>query len=193
MLNIAGNPSLVRANILVDMVTALGVIFLGAALFLTLRKQNNLITLVALGFYFLEAGLLAASKIGTISLLHISQVYASSGQPENLLVMGNLAFDSMDFIGDTLHALVFCLGAILFYYLLNKSRLVPRGFSLWGLITVVPVLVGTLTSVFGYEISFFFFVPYIPFELVIGLWILVKGMPALKSPLSPMVEGEALA
>jgi len=41
MLKIAENPNLLRANILVDMLTALGVIFLGALLFITPRKQNE--------------------------------------------------------------------------------------------------------------------------------------------------------
>ena len=82
----------------------------------------------------------------------------------------------MDFTGSTLHMLAFCLGAILFYWLLYRSRVVPGWLSLWGLITTVPLLVGTLTHVFGYTIPFVFYGPYAPFELVIGIWILVKGI-----------------
>ena len=52
--NIAQNPWLLRVCILLDMFTALGVIFLGAALFVTLRKQNEKLALTALGFYILE-------------------------------------------------------------------------------------------------------------------------------------------
>ncbi len=66
--------------------------------------------------------------------------------------------------------------ATLFYYLLDQSRLVPRALSLWGLITILPILFGTLLAILGYEIPFIFYVPYVPFELVIGLWILVKGI-----------------
>jgi hypothetical protein len=29
---------------------------------------------------------------------------------------------------------------------------------------------------FGYTIPFIFYVPYVPFELVIAIWILVKGL-----------------
>jgi len=177
MLKIADNPGLLQANILVDMLTALGVIFLGAMLFLTLRKQNEKVALIALGFYILEAGLLAASRIATFSLLRISQEYASGGQADYLLTFGNLALESMDFLGDTLHALAFCLGGILFYYLLYKSGVVPRALSLWGLITIWPVLAGTLTAIFDYHLPFALFVPYVPFEFVIGVWIVVKGVP----------------
>ena len=82
----------------------------------------------------------------------------------------------MDFVGVTLHMLAFCLGAPLFYYLLYKSRLVPRALSLWGLITIVPLLVGTIAQIFGHTLPFILYVPYVPFELVIGVWILIKGI-----------------
>jgi hypothetical protein len=191
MLRIADNTWLMRANILLDMLTALGVIFLGAVLFISLRKQNEKIALVALGFYILEGALLATSKMSTFSLLRISQEYVSAGRPDYLLTLGNLALESMDFVGDTLHALAFCLGAILFYYLLYKSGLIGRVLSLWGLITVFPVLAGTLTAVFGYDLPFVLFLPYVPFELVIGIWILAKGIPEIE-PVTPK-GSEAIA
>lgn len=176
MLNIAANPGLLRANIFLDMLTALGVTFLGAVLFVTLRKQNETIALTALGFYILEIALLAVSRMEAFSLLRFSQTYAA-GQPADLLLLGQVAYEAMEFVGGTLHMLAFCLGAILFYFLLYQSGVVPRWMSLWGLLTTLPMLVGTVAQIFGYSIPFGFYVPYVPFELVIGLWILVKGVP----------------
>jgi len=176
LIKIANNSLMLRVNILFDMLTALGVIFLGAILFITVRKQNEKMALTALGFYILEAALLAVSRIETFSLLRIGQEYVSAGQPAILQTFGNLAFDSMEFVGSTLHMLAFCLGAILFYYLLDKSRVVPRALSLWGLIAVFPMLIGTVTQIFGYTIPFIFYVPYVPFEFAIGVWILIKGI-----------------
>ncbi len=193
MLKIADNPGLMKTNILVDMLTALGVVFLGAVLFETLRKQNEKIALVALGFYILEAGLLATSKIATFSLLRISQEYVSAGQPEYLQTLGNLALESMDFVGFTLHMLAFCLGGILFYYLLYKSGVVPRVLSLWGLITVIPLLVATLAVIYNYEVPFVISLPYIPFEFVIGVWILVKGIPETRQELTSPKEALTMA
>jgi hypothetical protein len=176
MLKMARQPLLVRGNILLDMLTALGVIFLGAVLFVTLRKQNEKIALTALGFYILEGALLAVSRMETFSLLRLSQEYVAAGQPANLLLMGQVALEAMDFVGSTLHMLAFCFGGILFYTLLYKSGAVPRLLSLWGLITIFPMLVGTLTQIFGSTIPFIFYVPYVPFELVIGVLILIKGI-----------------
>lgn len=177
MIKIANNAWLMRVNILGEMITAAGIIFLGAILFITLRKQNEKIALVALGFYILEATLLGASRIFAFSLLRISQEYVATGHPAYLQTIGNLAFESMNFTYSALLMLAFCLGGILFYYLLDKAKIVPRFLSLWGLITIFPMLIGTLFAIFGHEVPFFLYVPYIPFEFVIGVWILVKGIP----------------
>lgn len=176
MIKIANNPLLMRTFILVDMLTALGIIFLGAVLFLTLRKQNETMALVALGFYILEAALLAVSRLEAISLLSMSQTYLAAGQPASMQTMAVGTLESMDFVGLTLHMLAFCPGGIIFYYLLYKSGLVPRALSLWGLTAVLPCLIGTLLKVFGYEAPALLYVCYMPFELVISLWILVKGI-----------------
>lgn len=176
MLKIAANPLLFRANIFLDMLTALGVSFLGVILYITLRKQNEKIALTALGFYWLEVALLAVSRMDAFSLLQLSHEYASSAQSTTLLLLGQIAYDSMDFVGNTLHMLAFCFGGILFYYLLFKSGVVPRWMSLWGLIAIFPMLAGTFAQMLGYSIPFSFYLPYVPFELVIGFWILFKGI-----------------
>ncbi len=177
LLKIASNAALLRANIIVDMLTALGVIFLGAMLFLTLRRQNEKMALTALGFYILEAALLATSRLATFALLRFSQEFVVTGQPAFLPLLGQVAFDAMEFVGSNLHMLAFCLGGVMFYYLLDKARIVPRVLSLWGLIAVLPFLIGAPLEVMGYEVPMAFYLPYVPFELVIGIWILVKGIP----------------
>ncbi len=173
--SIAANPTWLRIGLLLDMFTALGVIFLGALLFVTLRKQNEKLALTALGFYILEGALLGASRMAAFSLLGLSQEFAA-GQLADVLRLATLAFDSMEFVGGTLHMLAFVVGAILFYALLDRSRLVPRPLSLWGLITVLPFALGAPLMVLGIEFPFILYVPYVPFELGIGLWVLVKGV-----------------
>jgi hypothetical protein len=177
LIKIASNAAWLRANIIVDMLTALGVIFLGAMLFIALRKQNEKLALTALGFYILEAALLATSRLATFALLRFGEEFATTGQAAYLPLLGQIAFDAMEFVGGSLHMLAFTLGAVLFYYLLDKARLVPRVLSLWGLIAVLPFLIGTPLALMGYEIPVALYLPYIPFELVIGIWILVKGIP----------------
>jgi hypothetical protein len=172
---VADNAWLLRANILGQVITAAGVIFLGAILFLTLRRRNEKTALVGFGFYILEGALLAASMIAAFFLLRAGQEYVAAGAPVYLQAIGNLAYEAMSF-GQTLAELPFCLGAMLFYYLFYRSGNIPRALSLWGLAGVSLVLAGTLLAIFGYGVPFYVYLPYVPFEFVIGVWILVKGI-----------------
>ena len=176
MANIANHAGLIRANILGEMMTAAGVVFLGGALFVVLRRYNELMALVAFGLYILEEALLMVSRIPALSLPRISQEYVAAGHPAADLQA--TAAGALDFMssGYTLLMVPFCLGAILFYYLFYKSRIIPRALSLWGLIAVALALAGTLLAISGFAIPFAIYLPYLPFEFVVGIWILAKGL-----------------
>jgi len=175
MTNIADNALQMRASIVVEMITAIGIVMLGALLFVTLKKQNMKIALVALGLYLIEAALLAASRIPAFSLLRISQESVIAGHPAYLQTLGNLFYESQSF-GYDLHMLPFALGATLFYYLFLKSGFLPRVLSLWGLIAAPLALIGTLFALLGYDVPLIVFLPNLPFELTMGVWLMVKGI-----------------
>lgn len=175
MTNISNNALQMRASIVGEMITAIGIVILGVLLYITLKKQNMKIALVALGLYLIEAALLAASRIPAFSLLRISQESVIAGHPAYLQTLGNLLYESLDF-GYSLHMLVFALGATLFYYLFFKSGFLPRVLSLWGLIAAPLALIGILFVLFGYDVPIVVFLPNLPFELTIGVWLMVKGI-----------------
>jgi hypothetical protein len=174
LLRIAARPWLLRVDILDEMVAVAGVIWLGVVLYEALRAYGRVSALTACALYFLEAVLGAVSRLAAFPLLALSSQFAATPSA-SLLAEADRALASMNF-GYTLLLLVFCPGAILFYWLLFKSRLVPRALSLWGLITVIPVFFAIVLSVLGINLSFYFVVPYIPFEFVIGVWILIRGV-----------------
>jgi hypothetical protein len=174
LLHIAARPWLLRVNILDEMTTAAGVIWLGALLYEALRDYGRVSALTAFALYFLEAVLLAVSRLAAFPLLALSRQFAATPSA-SLLTEADRALASMNF-GYTLLMLAFCPGALLFYRLLFKSHLVPRALSLWGFITVIPLFFATALSILGINVPFYIFIPYIPFEFVIGLWILIKGV-----------------
>ena len=69
----------------------------------------------------------------------------------------------------------FALGGTLFYYLLFKSGYVPRALALTGLIVAPLAFIGTVGELFGINVPLILFIPNLPFELAIGLWLIVKG------------------
>ncbi len=175
MTNIANNALQMRVSIVGEMITTIGIVLLGSLLFVTLKKQNGKIALVALGLYLIEAALLAVREISVFSLLRISQESVIEGHPTYLQTLGNLFYESQSF-GYSLHTLVFAFGATMFYYLFFKSGYIPRLLSLWGLIAVTMAFIGELFVLLGYDVPLFVFLPNLPFELTIGVWLMVKGI-----------------
>jgi hypothetical protein len=175
MTNIANSALQMRASIVVEMITAIGIVMLGSLLFVTLEKQNRNVAQVALGLYLVEAAILAASRIPAFALLRVSQEAVAAGHPANLQTLGNLFYEFQSF-GYDLHMLPFALGATLFYYLFYKSGFIPRVLSLWGLIAAPLALIGTLFALLGYDVPMVVFLPNLPFELTIGVWLVVKGI-----------------
>ena len=175
MTNIANNALQMRASIMFTMITAIGIAILGVLLYIVLHKQNKIIALVALVLYLIEAAILAASRIEAFALLRISQESLIAGHPAHLQTLGTLFYESAEF-GDWLHMLPFALGATLFYYLFFKSGYIPRALSLFGLIAALLALIGIPLGLLGYDVPMIVFLPNLPFELAIGLWLLFKGI-----------------
>lgn len=171
---IALSSQRVYGGILIDTVTALGIIFLASTLYIYLKEQNRLTALSALGFYIMEAAVLAFSKSLHYGLILISEKYAARPSTE-LETMAEIVLKISE-TAYTLHLLPFIIGAMIFYYLMFRTKLVPTAFSLWGMISLVPFYAGVPLMMFGLEFPFVFFLPYVPFEFTIGLWILVRGI-----------------
>ena len=81
MTNISNNVMQMRASVVVETITAIGIVMLGVLLYVTLKKQNMKIALVALGLYLLEATILAVSRIAAFSLIRISQAIKKGRVP----------------------------------------------------------------------------------------------------------------
>ncbi|WP_127584635.1 DUF4386 domain-containing protein [Paenibacillus koleovorans] len=176
MLEVGSHAGLVHASLLGDTVTAIGIVWLAAMLYTVAGQANKGWALTALGLYILEAGILIVSKIAAFVLLEISQEYAATGDP-TLERLAALALAAKDF-AYRLHIIPFGIGAIIFYYLLLKSNVVPRWLSLWGLTTVPLVLFGAIWITSGAFLPpalLALALPYVPFEFFAGIYLLVKG------------------
>ena len=175
MANIAKNAGLIRLDILLELVTAAGVIFLGGMLYSAVRKQNEGLALTAFGLYVLEGVLIAVTKLALFALLVLSQQFIAAGSPVSLEPMARIVYEVMSY-SSKMFNFAFCLGGTIFYALLFRARTVAWPLSLWGLVSAQGVFAGVLLGLFGVEAPIFLFVLYIPFELVIAVWILIRGV-----------------
>jgi hypothetical protein len=179
LVNVSKNLTRMRISNLVALLNSLAIVVLAVMFYVVFYKQYKIIALVALGCFVAEAITLAVSKIGAYALIPLSQEFVEAGAPEPsyFQTLGDFLYYGLDRLGYEIHMLFFCLGGILWYYLLYSSKLVPRALSIWGLAAIcllsIPVLLvlysrgSTRLMVLG--------LPYAPFELVLGVWLIVKG------------------
>ena len=66
------------------------------------------------------------------------------------------------------------LAALIFYYVLYQSELVPQWLSVWGLIGATLMLAMGLLRMFGYPVVYLA-IPIILNELVLAVWLIVIG------------------
>ena len=174
MTNINNNALIMRASIVSEMIAVIGIVILGALLYLTSKKQNKKMALAALGLYVITAAIIAVSRIAAFALFYVSQESVLAGHPEFFQILGSLFYELQEY-GYFLHMLPYTFGATIFYYLLFKSRLIPKTLILLGLIAAPLAFIGTFFEHLGVNVPLFVYVPNLPFDLAIGVWLLIKG------------------
>ncbi|RAJ11505.1 DUF4386 domain-containing protein [Arenibacter echinorum] len=171
------NTWLFRLGIINELILSVCAILLALALYITLKQVNRHLALLALYLKLVE-GILSAviallNFIGLQVLLGKDQITTISEQSRALVGL----FLNMH---DTLYAIpmVFLgLNLVLFSYLFLKSRYVPKSLAVFGMVSYALVLGFALVSILFPKLSALALtVPSILFELIIGVWLLTKGI-----------------
>ena len=129
------------------------------------------------------------SDLSPLALLTVSEEFVLAGAPaaSSFEVAGTLLL-AQRYWAFQMVSLTLALGALLFYTMLYRTRLIPRFISVWGLIGAVTVLTTTMLEIFALDVStaigVVLGVPMLLNELFLGIWLIVKGFnrSALTSP-----------
>ena len=176
MIKASGNPATMQMSIVGFLFEACGIVLLAVLLYTTLKAHDRIASIWALGLWVVQAAFVAVRQISSYSLLKVSQEYVSAGATgPNLMALGRLFYGSIQFVYSS-QMIFYLVGGMLFYYILFRSKIVPAWLSLWGLIAASLALVGELLVLFDYNVLMLVFLPILPFELAIGLWLMVKGV-----------------
>ncbi len=133
-----------------------------------------------LGSRITEGALFLVAILARLSLFTLSQEYVKAGSPDDsyfqtggevLVAASNHAY----MLGQS----VFCIGAMMLYYLLYQSKRVPRWLSVWGLIGAPLMLAaGLLVLIDGdpsSPLSTALYAPLALQEMVFAIWLIAKG------------------
>ena len=159
-----------------------------------LRKHDEIL---ALGYVVfrgaLEGVYYMAIVVSWLLLLPLSLVYqAGSPDASSLQVLASVLLQAREIA--VFGMIVFCLGGLMFYYLLFQSKLVPQWLSGWGFIALIMNLAAGLLVMFGFfgptsPISDALQIPIFLQEMVLAVWLIVKGFnPSAVAALSAKTD-----
>ena len=174
---------LVTMGVLVELVAVLAIPLIGVFMFPVLRRYHEALALAYVAFRSLEALLLIAIEARLLSLIDLSDDHLNSmsSDPSQLQAMGDASLSANDQTF-ALYVCVFTVGAVIFYALLYRSRLIPRWLSTWGVAAAVVMLAGNLLFMFdtfsgttGTVLEVVATLPIPLNEIVLAYWLIRRG------------------
>jgi len=185
LINVSANENLVLIGMLLEFVNHIAVVCIPFMMFPILKKHNESLALGYVVFRIIESVTLIVGSISLLSLLTLSQEFMKTGAPDTsyFLTLGTLLLAARDWTILLGVNIVFPLGALIFNYLLYRSKLVPRWLSGWGLVGATLLIARGFLMIFGNNLVILTLPIWVQ-EMVFAVWLIVKGFnsPAIASP-----------
>jgi hypothetical protein len=143
-------------------------------MFPVFKKYNEVLAIGSVVFRgALETVAYMASAGSWLLLVELSRGHAG------VLAPGDTHFQTLSALlagssAGYLISIVFSIGSLMFYYVFYQSRLIPRWLSVWGFVGAVLYLASPLLDAFGHGFGFLM-APLAAAELVLAIWLIVKG------------------
>ena len=177
------NRIIVIIGILLEFSCVIAIPLIPVFLFPILREHYEALALGYVVFRLLEAVLFIMVEINKLSLINVSQGYLNKGGMDASYFQNvGSTIQSWNDWSFSLYVVVFTLGALMFYSVLYKSKLVPRFISAWGFIAaallltgMVLIMVEAFTGIAELGLELVFALPIAVNEMVLAIWLIVKG------------------
>ena len=153
------------------------------ALYPILKRYGEGLALGAVGFRLIEGVFYIVNTICLLTLLTVSQEFVQVGgqSASQLQTIGHLLLAARDLAGFVFAVLAFCTGALMYYVIFYRSKLIPRWLSVWGIIAILMLLSAVFITLFDgepFSISGSLVGLALPIavqEIVMAVWLIVKG------------------
>jgi hypothetical protein len=182
LVSVSANWDLVATAALLLFMGGAAAIGIAISLYPVLRKYNEGLALGSVGFRTVEGVLDFVGVLGLLVLITLSQQFANAGAPDSsyFQTLGGLSVSGFHWAENVLKLMAFSIGALLYYCIFYQTRLVPRWLSGWGLVAAILTMLSALLVMFGLMAPFstaqiVLNLPILPQELVLALWLIVKG------------------
>lgn len=177
--NIIANDSLFRIGITIELIMAVGLVILAVALYAILKTVNKSLALLALCWKLVEASIVAV--IVLISFVALQMSHGNALTPELLQTPVGLILNAHTSIF-SLPMIFLGLDLMVFSYLFFKSKYIPRILAGFGILSFALIFIHALMYILAPQYAvmpinqIIFWAPSGLFELIIGIWLLTKGI-----------------
>ena len=178
---IAANENQVLLGALFQFIAAAACPAIAMALYPVLRRFNEGQALAAVGFRLIEGTLYVLVVVSLLLLVSLSREAASTGATGSVVeIPGALLLAARDWLSPVGAVLTFGLGAVMYYSVFYRSRLVPRWLAMWGLAGATLLTVSGLLVMFGAATPLgstqtLMAGPIALQEMVLAVWLIAKG------------------
>lgn len=182
--NIMANGLRFRIGTAYELIMYASVVILALALYVLLKPVNKNLALLALFWRLVEATIGAVAVLSSLIVLLLINGgdYVKVGtvfETEQLHALVGLFLD-IHSTASLVLVVFFCLGSTVFCYLFFKSKYIPRILAVFGIFSFLLLLIYTLVAILFPNlpamIQIVCHVPGTLFEVIIGLWLLLKGV-----------------
>ena len=190
LIAVADQPTRLAAAALLYLIAAGSSVGIAIALYPLLKRINPALAVGSVVFRTIEAVFYTAAVVTLLSLPLLGRQLATAPADDRAAIQ--LLADVL--LGIREHSTLvgvfaFTVGALMYYLVFYRARLVPRWLSGWGIAATLLMMTACLLSLFsdnpvtGYT---FLFMPILVQEMVLAGWLLVKGIsrPAPPSTVS---------
>jgi Domain of unknown function (DUF4386) len=176
---IAANTGRVSAGGLAELVAAGASAGIAISLYPVLRKRGESLALGAVVFRALEGAMYTVGAVITLSMPAVARQYARAAVPGQAGVR-SIGDALIGVRQDAILAGVFAyiLGALMYYCILYRSRLIPRWLPAWGIAAEIPMLIACLLASFtGTPVTSFtiLILPIAMQEIALAAWLIFRG------------------
>jgi hypothetical protein len=173
---LSANSMKLAIGALLWLLTVAGDAIHGVLMYPILKLQNERIAVGYLASRIMDATFIAIMVLFILLQLPLGSEFlnASASATSSFTVLSNLLTKANLFSYDIAMTTLGVAGLLLCYSF-YKSKLVPRGIAIWGLLGYATILCGSLLQIAGFTLNSMHTIPGGLWELFIGFWLLIKG------------------
>ncbi|MFV2001559.1 MAG: DUF4386 domain-containing protein [Paracoccaceae bacterium] len=180
LINAGPQKAKIVLGMLLELASAIAVVGIPVLMYPILKQYNRNMALGYFAFRIIEPAITISILLNSLALLTLSQQFLAAGSPQAgyFDTLGTI-FQTERYWALMMYIVIFSAGAVLFYTLLYKSRLVPRFISIWAFAGIALLLGGAVFDMFGGGIPVEAYGAVMGLnELFLGIWLLARGFSA---------------